>query len=90
MIKAGIILAAMFVLLCILAAAGFYAFVFYYPERLHEDPYAPEMCDELYEACGSFKRRMSMPGAGHAVNAQKDLESYMQGVADFLKSCEIL
>lgn len=50
----------------------------------------PEMCDELYEACGSFKRRMSMPGAGHAVNAQKDLESYMQGVADFLKSCEIL
>lgn len=49
----------------------------------------PTMCDELFEACGSVKKRITVKNSGHAVNAMTDPETYMREVELFLKECGI-
>lgn len=42
------------------------------------------MCGELFDACASAKRRLTVAGAGHAVNAMADFEAYDREISAFL------
>lgn len=53
-----------------------------------EDSFVPfSMLDELYSAASCSKRRLTVPGAGHAKSSLTDPDTYWGTVEDFLNGC---
>ncbi len=49
------------------------------------DTFVPcSMCDEIYEHCGSKKRKLIIEGAAHAESYYKDMESYEEALTEFI------
>lgn len=46
-----------------------------------------KMCDELYDACTSRKKKLIITNSQHAVNAMADFDSYEKEILNFLKEC---
>lgn len=48
------------------------------------DTFVPcRMCDEMYEACASPKRKLIVEGAAHAESYYKDMEAYEKALTEF-------
>ena len=49
------------------------------------DTFVPcSMCDEIYEHCGSKKRKLIIEGAAHAEGYYNDMESYEEALSEFI------
>ena len=49
------------------------------------DTFVPcSMCDEIYEHCGSKKRKLIIEGAAHAESYYKDMESYEEALTELI------
>ena len=55
----------------------------------HDSIVPPKMCDELYDACASRKKKLIITGSQHAVNAMADFDSYEREIMNFLKESGI-
>ncbi len=47
------------------------------------------MCEELFQACSSVKRKVVVENSTHAVNAVTDYEKYEREVEDFLRHVQV-
>ena len=55
----------------------------------HDSIVPPKMCDELYGACASRKKKLIITGSQHAVNAMADFDSYEREIMNFIKESGI-